>query len=82
MACIEAVHAISHPQLSVSVSLTLNHCTVLGEKGGENKNSATFPLLAHTAESAILSFSLFFITLIGPHDCVCHMLLQCRMLSQ
>lgn len=33
VACIEAVHAISHPQLSVSLSLTLNHCTVLCEKG-------------------------------------------------
>lgn len=32
VACIEAVCAISHPQLSGSLSLTLNHCTVLCEK--------------------------------------------------
>lgn len=67
MACIGAVHAICHPQLSVSLSLTLNHCTVLCEKGKKEKNNAvTFLLLAHKAESAILSFS-HFITLIWSH---------------
>lgn len=66
---LKAVHAISHPQLSVSPSLTLNHCTVLCEKG--EKKQCNLPLLAHAAESAILSFSLF-ITLIGPHVGVCH----------
>lgn len=40
VARIEALHAVSHPQLSVSLSLTLNHCTVLCEKRGGN--SATF----------------------------------------
>lgn len=38
---------------------------------GKKKTGTTFLLLAHKAESAILSFSLF-ITLIGPHVGVCH----------
>lgn len=66
MACIEAVHAISHPQLSVSLSLTLNHCTVLCETGEE-----TFPLLAHTAETAKFSLFHFFSTLHLGHMSVC-----------
>lgn len=71
VACIEAVHAIAHPQLSVSLSLTLNHSTRILWKGGRENSAAASPLLAHPAESANLSFSLV-ITLIGPHVSVCH----------
>lgn len=64
MACIEAVHAISHPQLSVSLSLTLNHCTVLCEKGEKQKTPTVPP---------VQLFSLFhFLQLIGTRVGVRH----------
>lgn len=62
MACIEAAHAIFHPQLSVSLSLTLNHCALWG-------GQRILPLLVHAAELANLSFTLFSLSL--GHMSVC-----------
>lgn len=91
MACIEAVHVICHPQLSVSLSLTLNHCAVLyfvkrgrGKKKKKHTAQPSFCWLTRLNQQ-ILSFSLILITLIGPHVSVRHstvVLLQCRMLSR
>lgn len=83
VACVEAVHAVSHPQLSVSLSLTLNHCTVLCEKGEREKCN-----LPSAGSRGAISNSLFF-TFYHTHwaTCLCvsqccHMLLQCPVLSQ
>lgn len=62
VACIEAAHALFHPQLSVSLSLTLNHCALWG-------GQCILPLLVHAAELANFLFSLFSLSL--GHMSVC-----------